>query len=108
MLILSPYYLYLSDLSHNELLSLIDTVFYNWFQETKNQVRYWQKDQILSQGGYLVNLLIFLSVMCYVSIKQIGADYQCPSYTVGSECSRLSDIVSLLLYIAYRNCLLSY
>ena len=51
MLILSPYYLYLSDLSNNELLSLIDTVFYNWFQETKNQVRYWQKDQILSQGG---------------------------------------------------------
>eukprot|EP00984_Skeletonema_dohrnii_P028459 scaffold18452_cov71-Skeletonema_dohrnii-CCMP3373.AAC.1 len=47
-------------------------------------------------------------VMSYVSIKQIRGDYQCPSYTVGSEYSRFSDIVSLLLYIAYRNCLLSY
>ena len=46
--------------------------------------------------------------MCHVSIKQMRADYQCPSYTVGSECSRFSYIVSLLLYIAYRNCLLSY
>jgi|SaaInl74LU_5_DNA_1037368.scaffolds.fasta_scaffold09416_5 hypothetical protein len=60
MLILSPYYLYLSDHSHNELLSLIDTVFYNWFQETKNQVRYWQKDQILSQGGIPCQSLDFL------------------------------------------------
>mmetsp|Transcript_9587 Transcript_9587/g.16316 ORF Transcript_9587/g.16316 Transcript_9587/m.16316 type:complete len:607 (-) Transcript_9587:340-2160(-) len=64
-------------------LATMTPYFTTGFKRQKTRFGIGKRIKFFLKGVYLVNLLIFLSVMCYVSIKQIGADYQCPSYTVG-------------------------
>lgn len=47
---------------------------------------------------YLINLLLFLAVMGFVSVKQNRGNYHCESFTVQSKCPYLSYSVLLLPY----------